>query len=118
MRFMRLLVLYFLGLSLFPLHAQEPKATAMNPQGTPPPIRLVPQAPRLDTLDGKTVYFVDVRYVGGDVFLKEMMLWFSANLPKVKLEFRQKAGTYAENDPQLWDEIRQKGDAVVMAIGH
>ena len=39
-------------------------------------------------------------------------------MPKVKLEFRQKAGAYAENDPQLWEEIRQKGDAVVMAIGH
>ena len=118
MRFRKLLVPYFLGLSLFPLHAQEPKVTAMNPQGAPPPIRLVPMAPRLDTLDGRTVYFVDVRYVGGDVFLKEMMSWFSANMPKVKLEFRQKAGAYAENDPQLWDEIRQKGDAVIMAIGH
>ena len=118
MRFGKLLAMYFLGLSLFPLHAQEPKMTAMNPQGTPPPIRLIPLAPRLDTLDGKTLYFVDVRYVGGDVFLKEMMSWFSANMPKVRLEFKQKAGAYAENDPRLWDEIRQKGDAVIMAIGH
>jgi hypothetical protein len=30
----------------------------------------------------------------------------------------KEAGAYAENDPQLWDEIRQKGDAVIMAIGH
>jgi hypothetical protein len=118
MRFRKPLVMCFVVLSLFPLHAQEPKVTALNPQGTPPPIRLVPMAPRLETLDGKTVYFVDVRYVGGDVFLKEMMSWFSAKMPKVRLEFRQKAGAYAENDPQLWDEIRQKGDAVIMAIGH
>ena len=69
--------------------------------GTPPPIRLVPMAPRLDTLDGKTVYFVDSRYVGGDIFLKEMMSWFSENMPKVKLEFRQKAGAYAESDPTV-----------------
>jgi hypothetical protein len=75
-------------------------------------------APRPATLEGKTVYFVDVRYVGADIFLKEMMAWFSANMPKVKLEFRQKTGAYAENDPQLWEEIREKGDAVVMAIGH
>jgi hypothetical protein len=118
MRFRQFLAMCFLGLGLFPLHAQEPKVTVMNPLGTPPSIRLVPMAPRLNALDGKTVFFVDARYVGGDIFLKEMMSWFSANMPKVKLEFRQKAGAYAESDPQLWDEIRQKGDAVVMAIGH
>ena len=107
-----------LTLSLSSLGAQEPKITVMNPKGTPPAIRLVPMAPRLDSLEGKTVYFVDVRYVGADVFLKEMMSWFSTNMPKVRLEFRQKAGAYAENDPQLWEEIRQKGDAVIMAVGH
>ena len=111
--------LFFLLVAAFlPLYAQESRVTVLNPLGTPPPIRLVPMAPRLDTLDGKTVYFVDVRYVGADVFLKEMMAWFSVHMPKVKLEFRQKAGAYAENDPQLWEEIRQKGDAVIMAIGH
>ena len=118
MHFRTLCIVYLLALSNFPLHAQESRIAAMNPRGTPPPIRLIAMAPRLDTLDGKTVYFVDVRYVGADVFLKEMMSWFSTNMPKVKLEFRQKAGPYAENDPQLWDEIRQKGDAVIMAIGH
>ena len=105
-------------MSFSPLPAQETRIATMNPRGTPPLIRLVPMAPRLDTLDGKTVYFVDVRYVGADVFLKEMMSWFSRNSPKVKLEFRQKAGAYAESDPELWKEIRDKGDAVVMAIGH
>ncbi len=101
-----------------PLHAEEEKISTMNPRGTPPSIRLIPMAPRLDTLDGKTVYFVDVRYVGADVYLKEMMSWFSKNLPKVKVVFKQKAGAYAENDPELWKEIRQKGDAMIMAIGH
>jgi hypothetical protein len=118
MHLRKLLIAYLLVFCISSLWAQEPKITVMNPKGTPPPIRLVPMAPRLDSLDGKTVYFVDVRYVGADTFLKEMMSWFTANMPKVKLQFRQKAGAYAENDPQLWEEIRQKGDAVVMAIGH
>jgi hypothetical protein len=118
---MRIKLLYIgclLALNCVSLYAQEAKITAMNPRGTPPPIRLVPMAPRPDTLDGKTVYFVDVHYVGGDLYLREMMGWFARNMPKVKLEFRQKAGAYAENDPALWEEIRQKGDAVIMAIGH
>ena len=32
------------------------KVTAVNPKGTPPAIKLIPMAPRLDSLDGKTVY--------------------------------------------------------------
>jgi hypothetical protein len=107
-----------LFLSAFSLRAQDARITAMNPRGTPPPIRLIPLAPRPASLDGKTLYFVDVRYVGGDTYLKEMMSWFSRNMPKVKLVFRQKAGAYAENDPKLWDEIKANGDAMIMAIGH
>jgi hypothetical protein len=118
MRFRALFVGFLLSLNAFMLHAQDAKIATMNPRGTSPLIRLIPMAPRLDTLNGKTVYFVDVRYVGADLYLKEIMSWFSANMPKVKLEFRQKAGAYAESDPKLWEEIRQKGDAVVMAIGH
>lgn len=113
-----LFIACLLVLNVCSLCAQEAKIRAMNPRGTPPPVRLVPMAPRPDTLDGRTVYFVDVRYVGADLYLKEMMGWFQRNMPQVKLEFRQKAGVYAENDPALWDEIRQKGDAVIMAIGH
>jgi hypothetical protein len=107
-----------LSLIPFSLQAQDARITAMNPRGTPPPIRLIQLAPRPDSLDGKTLYFVDVRYVGGDTYLKEMMSWFSRNMPKVKLVFRQKAGAYAENDPKLWDEIKANGDAMIMAIGH
>jgi hypothetical protein len=96
----------------------EDRITVMNPRGFPTPIRLIPMAPRLDSLDGKTVYFVDVRYPEGDVFLREMMAWFSRHMPKTKLVFKQKEGAYADNDPNLWKEIKEKGDAMIMAIGH
>ena len=49
---------------------REPKTTAsgvekietLNPKGTPPPIQLLPMAPRLGSLDGKTVYLVDTGF--------------------------------------------------------
>ena len=34
------------------------------------------------------------------------------------LVFKQKEGAYADNDPNLWKEIKEKGDAMIMAIGH
>ena len=97
---------------------EEEMITVLSPRGKPPAIPLVPMASRLDTLDGKTVYFVDVRFPGGDSFLKEMMDWFAKNRPKVKTVFREKSGSYMDGDPKLWAEIKEKGDAMIIAIGH
>ena len=92
--------------------------TILNPRGTPPGIRLVPMAPRSPSLEGKTVYFVDVRFPGTETFIREMMAWFNRNLPGVKTEFRSKEGSMLEDDPKLWAEIKERGDAVVMGLGH
>jgi hypothetical protein len=32
--------------------------------------------------------------------------------------FRLKVGGFADDDPKLWAEIKAKGQAVIMAIGH
>lgn len=89
-----------------------------NPRGTPPPIRLRPMAPRPASLEGKTVYFVDVRFMNGSVFLAEIQKVFAERFPGVMTELRQKRGGYTEEDPELWDEIQKKGALMVMAIGH
>ena len=91
--------------------------TVLNPRGNPPAIPLVPMAPRLDTLDSKTIYFVDVRFPGGKTFLLEMMDWFAKNMPKVKTVLKPKLGDMFTDDPHLWAEIKEKGDAVVMGVG-
>ncbi|MGA3292848.1 MAG: hypothetical protein ABSE45_02560 [Candidatus Acidiferrales bacterium] len=91
---------------------------AANPKGTPPPVRLVPMAPRLDTLDGKTIYLVDTGFMGGGLLLQQMQIWFNKNMPSVTVVFRKKAGSYMEDDPALWKEIKAKGNAAIMAVGH
>ncbi|HKV04026.1 MAG TPA: hypothetical protein VJO53_02840 [Candidatus Acidoferrales bacterium] len=98
--------------------AGQQKVTAVNPKGTPPPIQLIPMAPRLDTLNGKTVYLVDTGFHGSDVLLHQVEAWFDRNMPGVTVVFRRKAGPYAEDDPKLWQEIKAKGNAVIMAVGH
>ena len=92
--------------------------TVFNPQGKPPSIPLVPMAYRTGTFTGRMVYFVDVRFMNGDVFLKEMEKVFCERYPEVKTEFRQKRGGYTEDDPRLWTEIREQRGVMVMAIGH
>ena len=96
----------------------DQKITVLNPRGRPASIPLLAMAARTGSLAGKKVYFVDVRFMGGDIFLKEMQKVFAEKYPDLKTEFRQKQGGYTEEDPKLWAEIKANNGVMVMAIGH
>jgi hypothetical protein len=95
------------------------KLTAVSPKGTPPAIQLFAMAPRVSSLDGKTIYVVDATsFFGSEALLHKMQAWFAQNMPTVKTVFRKKAGGYFDEDPKLWAEIKANAYATVMAIGH
>ena len=102
----------------------EPNSHMMaifNPETHPTISRdeLVPlrMAPRLDSLDNKTIYLVDVGFAGGKEFLEEVQAWFSKNMPSVKTVLRIKGGTPFSDSPELWTEIKSKADGVVFGVG-
>ena len=99
-------------------HSGGGRIETLNPKGLPPAIQLVPMAPRLDSLEGKTVYLVSDGFAGADRFLNQIAIWFSKNMPSVKTTYRLKAGGLAGDDPALWKEIKDKGNAMIMAYGH
>jgi hypothetical protein len=107
-----------------PVQAQgqtgEQEITVLSPRGQPPPIQLKQMAPRLDSLDGKTVYLVNDGYLGTDILLGEMQAWFKANMPEVTTVYKMKGGMggFTAEDPALWAEIKEKADAVIMGMGH
>jgi hypothetical protein len=94
------------------------KIDALNPKGTPPPITLIPMASRLKSLEGETIYLVSDGFPGADHFLNQIAIWFQKHMPDVKTVYRLKAGALPDDDPKLWAEIKAKGNAVIMAIGH
>ena len=98
--------------------AEEAKISVLSPLGQPPPLKLLQMAPRLDTLEGKTIYIVDVRYPETEPFFEEMVKLFTEKHPKTNWVLKKKNGTYFEDDPELWAEIKKKGDGMVIAIGH
>jgi hypothetical protein len=102
-------------------HHSEELATVLNPEIQDKVADLSPLAARLDTLDGKTVYLVDVGFgghAGGYSLLTEMQKWFAKNRPQVNTVLRRKAGAFGVDDPDLWAEIRAKGHAMIIGVGH
>ena len=98
--------------------AEEAKLSVLNPRGIQPPIRLIPMAPRLDTLDGKTIYVVDTGYPLTQEFVQEIQKVLAEKYPKTNWVFRRKVGRSMTDDPKLWAEIKEKGQGMIMAIGH
>jgi hypothetical protein len=94
------------------------KISVLNPEAYPPPIQQKSMANRVDTLKGKTLYIIDVRFVFCEPFFEEMVDWFAKNMPEVKTVWKQKAGAYGEDDPKLWAEVKERADAVILAPGH
>ena len=94
------------------------KITALNPLGFAPKVTRKPLAPRLDTLDGKIVYLVDCRFDDSDIFLKQMQAWFAQHMPAVRTVFKPISSVYLVDDPTTWEEIRAKGDAAILGVGH
>ncbi len=95
------------------------KIIVMNPAITNTMVDRVPLTKRLDSLEGKTIYLVDINWGGPDAgysVFEEMQIWFSKNMPGVKTVLKRKQGPYEADDQGLWKEISEKGDAAVIGI--
>ena len=98
--------------------AQEPKITLLNPLGQPPAIERVPMAPRVSNLDGKTIYIVDIGFSATHQLLTELQDLLKGKYPDTTWIVRNKIGTYFNDDPKLWEEIKEKGHGMIMGVGH
>jgi len=91
--------------------------TVYNPMGTPPPIKMRPMAPRLDTINGKTIFLINTGFPNSGPFMEVMREWFKENHPSVNIEIRGSMGMENISDA-VREEIREKADAVLFGLGH
>ncbi len=99
--------------------AAKPKITVLNPAISSKMVDRTPLSPRLDTLEGKTIYLVDISWGGPEAaygVFEEMQAWFAQNIPSLKVVIKRKTGMYTSDDPKLWAEIKQNANAALIGI--
>lgn len=89
-----------------------------SPLGTPPVVTAKTLAPRLEYLDGKTIYLVDSRFDDSKKLLEQVVAWLGDNMPSVTTRLVSLSGYYGRDDPELWSEIKANGDAAIVGVGH
>jgi hypothetical protein len=92
--------------------------TVLNPAIASKFVERVPLTARAGTLEGKTIYLVDLQWGGPDAaysVYEEMKAWFARNMPAIHVEIRRSQGGWmGGDDPGLRKEIADKKAAGVM----
>jgi hypothetical protein len=72
---------------------------------------------RLASLENKTIYLVNGGFAGSQEFLEDTQSWFNRHFPSTKTVLIRKPGSMFNDAPELWAEIKKKGDAVIFGVG-
>jgi hypothetical protein len=99
---------------------EEQLITVLNPAISTKMAERVPLCPRLDTLEGKTIYLVEMQWGGPEAaysVYEEMQGWFARNMPSVKIVIKRMSSGPFGDDPALRKEIvDKKVDGVITGI--
>jgi hypothetical protein len=94
------------------------RLSVFNPVGFPPTVTRKALAPRLPSLEGRTVYLVDCRFDDSGLLLEQVQAWLGEHLPGVRTVLKPISSVYLNDDPTTWEEIRDRGHAAVLGVGH
>jgi len=98
---------------------EERLITVMNPAISTKMAERVPLGPRLDTLEGKTIYMYDTQWGGPDAaasVYEEMQGWFARNMPSVKTEIYKGTGWMSDDKGFVKKVTANKVDGVIIGI--
>ena len=87
-----------------------------DPRGYPPKVTGKRLAPRLQSLDGKTVFLVDCLFDNSDVFMGQLQAWFAEHLPAVRIRNIKPKESWVD-DPEMRKAVVQEGDAAILGVG-
>lgn len=87
-----------------------------DPRGYAPEVVGKQLAPRLENLEGKTVYLVDCLFDNSDLFVEQLRQWFGEHLPATDIRVDRPKESWVD-DPELRARIEADGDAAILGVG-
>ena len=99
--------------------ASGEKIAVLNPTAGNTMVERIPLTARLSRLENKTIYMVDIGWGGPEAgygVLQVISQWFAQNMPSVNTVVVRKKGSFGQDDPSLWKEIKAKGQAAILGI--
>jgi hypothetical protein len=96
--------------------AADQNVVAHAPAGYPPKVSAQSMAPRLESLEGRTLVLLDCRFDNSKEFLEQVRHWFDDKMPYVRIEVIQMAESWVE-DRHALDQVRERGDAALAGVG-
>ena len=93
--------------------------TVLNPEIPNKVVERAPLIPRLDTVDGMTIWYVSENWgdaKSNSIFFEELQKWFAKNHPTTKLVYKVKNGSFMVDDPGLLKELAANADAAILGV--
>jgi len=87
-----------------------------DPRGYPPKVTGKRLAPRLQNLDGKTVFLIDCLFDNSDAFMEQLHRWFAQHLPTVRIKNIKPRESWTD-DPEMRTAVVKEGDAAILGVG-
>ena len=114
-----LVVLIFIGTTSCQSGGDGRLITVLNPAMTANLAERVPLTPRLDTLEGKTIYLYDTQWGGpqaANSVYEEMQAWFAKNIPSARVVIYKGPGWMSYDKSFLKEITDKKIDGVLIGI--
>jgi hypothetical protein len=94
----------------------SPSIRVHDPRGFAPEVIGKQLAPRLENLEGKTIYLVDCLFDNSDVFVEQLRRWFGEHVQTADVRTVRPRESWVD-DPELRARIEADGDAAILAVG-
>lgn len=97
---------------------EVPVYEVLNPRGIRRPVELTPLVDRVSDLNNKVVYVINVtRKVQSEEVMEGIAGLVRERFPRAEVVHILKNLNYHLDEPELWEEVKDKADAAVVGPG-
>ena len=86
----------------------------VNPRGVMPVMNLTPSAPGLSDLKDKIVYVINIGKPYAEGLLRAIADLVSERFPTAEVVHVMKKTAYYSEEPELWNEVKERANAVII----